>query len=124
MAKNHRRSVARAQKLGHTTEIRFATLADVASDSPFVQLYNHTMQRVAARDFYFFPVEYYEPTLVKSLPSGCLYMVLVPSITAAALYFHFGRYFHCHLGASETSYLRNGVNNLMHDAAARSSELK
>ena len=133
-AKNHRRSVAKAQKLGHSAEIRLATLADVASDSPFVQLYNHTMQRVAARDFYFFPVEYYE-TLIKSLPSGCLYVVLihaplaeaeaggevelVPSIAAAALYFHFGRHFHYHLGASETSYLRNGVNNLVHDAAAR-----
>ena len=40
-------------------------------------------------------------------------------MAAAALYFYFGRHFHYHLGASETAYLRNGVNSLIHDAAAR-----
>ncbi|CAJ1962775.1 unnamed protein product [Cylindrotheca closterium] len=133
-AKNHRRSVKKAQNLGYTVELRLATLSDVAADSPFYQLYEHTMQRVRARDSYFFPADYYS-TLIKSLPSDCLYIVLVrppfeaetheinrvPSVVAASLYFHHGPHFHYHLGGSNTLYLNHGVNNLMHDAAARYS---
>mmetsp|Transcript_25855 Transcript_25855/g.63624 ORF Transcript_25855/g.63624 Transcript_25855/m.63624 type:complete len:295 (-) Transcript_25855:208-1092(-) len=134
-ATNHRRSVKKAQKRGYTAEVRLATYSDFAQASPFVQLYEHTMRRAKADSFYFFPTNYFA-TFLRSLPCECLYVLLVRApnvedlnedhsedangpVVAAALYFHFGTIFHYHLGGSDTPHLVNGVNNLIHDSAAR-----
>jgi hypothetical protein len=140
--KNHKRSVEKAQKLGYAAEVRLTTADDVAPSAPFARLYTETMRRRGAKHFYHFPPEYYTK-LLEALPSR-LFLVLVrkptaseancgsgavnggsapvanaPPIAAAALYMHFGARFHYHLGGSDASCLQHGVNNLLHDAAAR-----
>jgi methionyl-tRNA formyltransferase len=121
--KEHRRCVRKATKRGYKAELRPATASDVAPGSPYQTLYEATMRRLEASGFYFFPPEYY----TRLLATGAVFVAVVRRpvggggeiAAAAALYLLYGRTFHYHLAGSDRACTPDGVNNLLHDAAAR-----
>lgn len=128
----HRTATRKALKFGYEAQIRPAALEDFTEASAFSKLYEGTMQRVSAKTFYYFKKEYYN-ALCASAPHGCLFIgyVYAPSnnseagsnvadiVVSSALFMRSGSRFHYHLSGSDNTHTKNGVNNLLLDAAAR-----
>mmetsp|Transcript_27158 Transcript_27158/g.89052 ORF Transcript_27158/g.89052 Transcript_27158/m.89052 type:complete len:379 (+) Transcript_27158:87-1223(+) len=116
--RSYRKTFQKALKLGYTSSVVPCAEADL---SDFKRLYNTTMTRNCARDYYFFSDGYYEQ-LVAGLPrDGCLLVQVAKEGAAPAasgIYFVWDDKIHYHLGASETEFLGDGVNSLMHHSAA------
>ena len=116
-SKKHRRAVNKALRLGYTASISPATHGDLEN---FIPMYLHTMKRTEAHSYYLFGDSYFA-ALVKEL-RGRLHMVSVTldgKYAAASLYIVWGELMHYHLGASYEEFLGDGVNDLVHHAAAR-----
>lgn len=80
----------------------------------FKQLYNSTMQRLDAADFYFFDDEYYRRFVEIFKGKGFLGCISKDSeIIAAALFMYENDYGHYHLAGSNRMYSSLGTNNLL-----------
>ncbi len=78
----------------------------------FLEIYNQTMKKVGADDFYFFDKKYYDS--VSITPYYLLMRVRKDSETlAAAIFMEFGDYFHYHLSGSRREFLRLAPNNIL-----------
>lgn len=79
----------------------------------FVQLYNSTMDKLNADDFYYFGVDYFEK-FPKLFPNSFIGKVSYNDQTiAAAIFFFDGVYGHYHLAGSDINYLKLSPNNFL-----------
>lgn len=78
----------------------------------FLEIYNQTMKKVGADDFYFFGKKYYDS--VKIAPCYLLMRVRRDRETlAAAIFMEYGDYFHYHLSGSRREFLKLDPNNIL-----------
>ncbi|MEM7024700.1 MAG: GNAT family N-acetyltransferase [Pseudomonadota bacterium] len=86
----------------------------------FCDLYEGTMQRAGATDFYYFPPRYYEE-LQRTLAEHTRLFIVhhEDRAIAAGLFFVYGRVLHYHLGASREDALSLAPNNMMFHQVAR-----
>jgi len=112
----HRTSTRKARKLGLTWQEAPASLEDLTGGR-FRALYDGTMQRVAAKPYYFFADRYY--TLLHAALGDDLRLAQVRNedgvVVAAALFMRWGDLLHYHLAGSERDAARMGANNLLLD---------
>ncbi|HEY8212131.1 MAG TPA: GNAT family N-acetyltransferase [Myxococcaceae bacterium] len=112
---NHRQ-IRRAERRGYTVQI------DDWSHLPiFCQLYEETMRRVGATQFYFFDTDYF--TRLKDLLNGRLHLVSAVSsggeLAGADLVTLCGGVVNGHLNATSSAHLRESPCRLTHDATWR-----
>lgn len=79
----------------------------------FVKLYNSTMDKLHADDFYYFPQEYYLLLKEKIKDSFLGIVKKENEILSAAIFLYHGIYGHYHLSGSKKEYLSLSPNNLM-----------
>lgn len=79
----------------------------------FIELYNSTMDKLNAEDFYYFPISYYE-NLQNNIKDSFLGVVEHDgNIIAAAIFFYSQPYGHYHLAGSDRSALNLSPNNFL-----------
>lgn len=79
----------------------------------FIRLYDATMDKLDAADFYYFKQQYYEE-FVRTLPNSFLGVVLhEDKVVSAAIFMYEGGYGHYHLSGSDVSALKLSPNNFM-----------
>lgn len=84
----------------------------------FVELYNATMKKVGAEDFYFFDQKYYDH--FKNNEEYILLNVMQGEmVLAAAVFMKYGEYFHYHLSGSRKEFLKLAPNNILLWAAIK-----
>lgn len=123
-SKSFSRGLSRTKKAGYDAEVRLACANDIDQNSAFYRLYEITMHRKSASEFYFFSAHYFTKLLenLSALKDCGLYISIVRSpsndIVSTGLFMHFGKHFHYHLSAYSVI---QGVymNNMMLDAATR-----
>lgn len=79
----------------------------------FVKLYDSTMDKLHADDFYYFPQEYYLSLKEKIADSFLGIVKKENEILSAAIFLYHGIYGHYHLSGSKKEYLSLSPNNLM-----------
>lgn len=85
----------------------------------FIQLYNSTMDKLSAEDFYYFQDSYYD-NLKTNLKDSFLGMVeLEGRFIAGAIFFYSNPYGHYHLAGSDRSALNLSPNNFLLWCAAK-----
>jgi serine/alanine adding enzyme len=88
----------------------------------FMGLYNNTMHKLGADDFFVFDRKYYTDW-IKNIPNSFLGVVLYEDqVISAAIFFYTDVFGHYHLAGSDTEYLSLNPNNFMVWEAAK--ELK
>jgi serine/alanine adding enzyme len=115
MHPNHRRACRRARNAGVSVSVRESP----ASLAPFTELYEVTMRRVDAAEFYFFPAAYWE--LLESRLRGRIVLVEAEEggeVIASALCFATPPWLHYHLGATGDRGRELGAGNLLFYEAA------
>lgn len=80
--------------------------------SEFVEIYNATMDKVGAGDFYYFDDDYYKK-ISESDAYTLLKVVSQDETIAAAIFIGYGEYFHYHLAGSKKECLKLAPNNLL-----------
>lgn len=79
----------------------------------FIRLYNGTMDKLSADDFYYFNKQYYK-NFIKNIPNAFLGVVLLDGKVISAAVFMFEDIFgHYHLSGGDKEYLRYSPNNYM-----------
>jgi hypothetical protein len=112
----NRSTIRKAQKAGLTFEADY----DFQYINAFVQLYNITMQRLSADEFYYFPEDYYKE-FVHSL-SGNSFLGVVKydkEVVSAAIFMYDSPFGHYHLSGSNKEYQNLCPNNLLLFEAAK-----
>lgn len=92
----------------------------------FMNLYNETMNRNNAKDFYYFSHNLIEEQLKDTdiSKSYLLFVYFEEKVISAVLLFISGNFSHYHLGASKTEYLFLRPNNLLFDHMIEFSKTK
>ena len=107
-AKN-RNVIKKGEKIG----LNFVVDNDFKYLPDFVRLYDATMDKLNAADFYYFRQQYYDE-LMKKLPNSFLGVVLHEGkVVSAAIFMYEGNYGHYHLSGSDVSALKLSPNNYM-----------
>ena len=79
----------------------------------FVDLYNNTMKKLNADDFFIFEREYYK-NWIQNIPNSFIGVVLKDSrVISAAIFFYSNSFGHYHLAGSNSNYLSYNPNNFM-----------
>jgi hypothetical protein len=78
----------------------------------FKEIYEETMDKVQAGNYYYFNDEYYN-TIKKNKSYILLNVIKDDMVIASAIFMHFGEYFHYHLAGSKKEYLKYAPNNLL-----------
>lgn len=100
-------------KKGEKSELTFVVDNDFKYLSEFMRLYDATMDKLDAADFYYFKQQYYE-AFVKTLPNSFLGVVLYEDrVVSAAIFMYDGEYGHYHLSGSDITALKLSPNNFM-----------
>lgn len=101
----NRNVIRKCEKIGLKVEI--------SSDyEEFARIYNQTMERVEAGEFYFFPDSYYQK--IKNDSDYILMRVRMENETlACAIFMRCGDYFHYHLSGSRSEFLKFSPNNIL-----------
>lgn len=100
-------------KKGEKSGLEFVVDDEYKYLPDFIRLYNATMDKLDAADFYYFDQSYYEE-LVKTLPNSFLGVVLHENkVVSAAIFMYEGGYGHYHLSGSDKEALRLSPNNFM-----------
>lgn len=106
----HRRCIKKAEKEG----LAFEVDTDFKYIDEFIDLYNKTMRRVGADEFYFFPPQYFKSFIEKVNNNAFLGVVRYNgTIIAATIIIHDKIYGHYHLGCSNHEFLKLKPNNFM-----------
>ncbi len=106
----NRNMIRKAEKNGLTFEADY----EFKELDAFKNLYNTTMKRLDAEDFYFFDDKYYE-NYVKAF-NGKSFLGLIKKddlIVGAAMFMYDNIHGHYHLAGSNREYTTFGVNNLL-----------
>jgi len=109
-----RRNVLKAHKNGlYCKEVA----KNEGNINTFMNLYNETMKRNNARDFYYFGHNFIEEQLKDTVisKSHLLFVYYEEKVISAVLLFITENFAHYHLGASKTEYLFLRPNNLLFD---------
>ena len=115
LSSTNRRNINKAKKNG----LGFTVDKDFLYSDTFVSLYNNTMQKVKADDFYYFQYDYFL-SLKNDIPNSFLGLVWhEEKIVAAAIYMYCGKYGHYHLGGSDINSLEYRPNNFLQFEAAK-----
>lgn len=105
---NCRRSIKKSVKLGYAA--RFLSMSEVLDE--FADIYNQTMDRVHAKDSYYFGREYF--ARLAQLPGvHCCIIESGPTIVAACVYFELGGIIQLHLGGTRTEFLSTSPFNMI-----------
>lgn len=100
-------------KKGAKEGLKFEADYSYESLDKFVQLYNSTMDKLHADDFYYFGDEYFDK-FPKLFPNSFIGKVMYEdSVVAAAIFFFDGFYGHYHLAGSDIKYLKLSPNNFL-----------
>jgi lipid II:glycine glycyltransferase (peptidoglycan interpeptide bridge formation enzyme) len=100
-------------KKGEKNRLTFVVDNDYKYLPDFIRLYDATMDKLDAADFYYFKQQYYDE-LVKKLPNSFLGVVLYENrVVSAAIFMYEGKYGHYHLSGSDVSALKLSPNNYM-----------
>ena len=100
-------------KKGEKSGLTFVVDNDFKYLPEFIRLYDATMDKLDAADFYYFKQQYYEE-FVKTLPNSFLGVVLYEDrVVSAAIFMYEGEYGHYHLSGSDVSALKLSPNNYM-----------
>lgn len=111
----NRNVIKKGEKLG----LRFCADYDYQYLNDFIRLYNGTMDKLNASDFYYFDHDYYKQ-LIKNIPNSFLGVVKLNDIViSAAIFFNSAPYGHYHLSGSDKSMLSFSPNNFMLWEAAK-----
>ncbi|NLB78139.1 MAG: GNAT family N-acetyltransferase [Clostridiaceae bacterium] len=79
----------------------------------FILLYNGTLDKLSADEFYYFNNQYYRD-FIKNIPNSFLGVVLLDGkVISAAIFMYEGIYGHYHLSGSDKGYLSYSPNNYM-----------
>ncbi len=106
----NRNMIRKAEKNG----LVFKADDTFASLPEFIALYNQTMQRLNAENFYFFSESYYKNFLSQLGQSSFLGTVYFKGkLICAALFMFYGIYGHYHLEGSDPLYAAFGANNFL-----------
>lgn len=106
----NRNMIRKAEKNG----LEYKAEYDFNSLSEFVQLYNATMQRLGAENFYFFDDDYYQSFVEKFRDKAFLGTVKKDGkLICAALFMYSKDYGHYHLEGSDHEYAKLAANNLL-----------
>lgn len=106
----NRNEIRKAEKAGleYKVDDKFIFLKD------FIHLYDDTMRKVNADEFYFFDSDYYENLIKKFNGKAFLGLVLLDNkIISAAIFLINGYYAHYHLSGSNSSFLNICPNNFL-----------
>jgi hypothetical protein len=100
-------------KKGEKSGLTFVVDNDFKYLPEFIRLYDATMDKLDAADFYYFTQQYYEE-FVKTLPNSFLGVVLhEDKVVSAAIFMYEGGYGHYHLSGSDVTALKLSPNNFM-----------
>jgi hypothetical protein len=100
-------------KKGEKNGLKFIVDNEYRYLSDFIRLYNETMDKLDASDFYYFNQRYYD-SFVSHLPNSFLGVVLFEGkVVSAAIFMYEGTFGHYHLSGSDKNYLRLMPNNFM-----------
>lgn len=106
----NRNMIRKAEKNGLKYEAEY----DFKSLPQFVKLYNSTMERLNADDFYFFDNQYYISFVQKFIGKAFLGTVKKDDeLICAALFMYSKDYGHYHLEGSNRQYSKLAANNLL-----------
>lgn len=115
MAHPHRNRVRKAQEAG--VEVYWAQSAD--RYETFIPLYNDTMNKVSAKDYYFFKPDFYHSVLHDLRYNAMVFSAVYQGITIAmAIILFANRQMHCHLTGSIKEYQYLSPTNLLFYEAA------
>lgn len=79
----------------------------------FIDLYNSTMNKLNADNFYYFKEDYYN-NFIENINDSFLGVVLKKDkVISAAIFMYSGDYGHYHLSGSDKNYLKYSPNNFM-----------
>jgi hypothetical protein len=96
----HQETLKKCQKLGFTA--RFVPLTETLE--PFIAVYEETMDRVKAKESYYFGRDYF--VSLATMPQvHCCVVENAGTIAAACLFFECGDIVQAHLGGTRTQYL-------------------
>lgn len=110
ISSKNRNMIRKAQRSG----LVFKAEHSFESLSKFVDLYNGTMKRIGADDFYFFDDDYYKRFQEDLSDHSFLGTVsLDEKVIYAALFMYEGDYGHYHLAGSDNEYRSFGAGNLL-----------
>lgn len=111
IGKQNRNTIRKAEKNGLVVE-------ETRDDREFRKLYENTMDKVGAEEFYYFDDSYYEK--LWDNPGMTLLQVRQQEengekgdVLAAAFFMGYGEYFHYHLAGSKKEALKLAPNNLL-----------
>lgn len=100
-------------KKGEKSGLTFVVDNDFKYLQEFIRLYDATMDKLDAADFYYFKKQYYAE-FVNTLPNSFLGVVLYEDrVVSAAIFMYEGEYGHYHLSGSDVTALKLSPNNFM-----------
>lgn len=106
----NRNMIRKAEKNG----LEYKAEYDFAALSEFIELYNATMSRLGADDFYYFDNKYYQSFVENFKDKAFLGTVRKEGkLICAALFMYSGEYGHYHLEGSNHEYSSLAANNLL-----------
>ncbi len=110
ISSKNRNMIRKAEK----NQLEYKTEYDFASYEEFINLYNATMQRLSADDFYFFEREYYYKLKEQLVGNSFLGTVRKDGKLICAAIFMYSKFFgHYHLEGSDREYSSLGANNFL-----------
>lgn len=114
----NRNMIRKAQKNGVSIEI-----ASIGENKDFIQLYNQTMKKNQASDYYFFEEDYFS-YLKQMKEEACIFYAMYEGKPiSAAIMFYNDKYMHYHLSGSDIEYRNLASSNLLlYEAAVWASE--
>lgn len=109
MDTKNRNMVRKAQKVGVSI---FKDRGENLTE--FIQIYNETMDRTKASDYYYFDRNYFM-YLINTMKQNIIffYAMLDGEIIASAMFFYNERYMHYHLSGAKTKYMKMAPTNLL-----------
>jgi lipid II:glycine glycyltransferase (peptidoglycan interpeptide bridge formation enzyme) len=105
----HRWTIKKCKKLGF--EARMVPLSE--NIDAFMAVYNETMDRVGAKDSYYFGRDYFEKLAAMPDSVHCCMVELEGQAAAACLFFEVGGIVQAHLGGTKSEYLSKSPFHLV-----------
>ncbi len=108
MDSKNRNMVRKAKKSGITIECR-----PISDYQDFIPIYEETMRRDDANEYYFFDNEYFESQLELADNACVFYAMLDNDPVAASIMYYNDKYIHYHLAGTRAEYRKYAPSNLL-----------